>query len=52
MRPTMEVKCAAASRVCVMFTAALQDIIDDLNSMHNECTVTGNLCFLSHSSGV
>jgi hypothetical protein len=47
MRPTMEVKCATASRVCELFTAALQDIIDDLNSMHNECTVTGTLFIYS-----
>ena len=50
MRPTMEVARAAAvisGELDCRVTVVRQDIIDDLNNMHNECTVTGALSSLS-----
>jgi hypothetical protein len=49
MRPTMEVSAAAATATHGFVTCCLQDIIDDLNNMHNECTITGDACSLHHS---
>ena len=50
MRPTMEASGGCGVVACELVTCRVQDIIDDLNNMHNECAIAGENGEVEHGA--